>query len=301
MKISVIILNWNNGAETLQCVRSVASWTQLNPDIWMVDNASRDRSGQEVAKQCPTPHYIFSETNRGFAGGNNLAIEEILKRECDAILLLNNDAFILEKNVICLVKALADNPQLGIIGPVIQENDGVRTRLSLGGRDISRHINTRAYARENAVKPAAKDNLLFVDYVPGTVALIKTDVCRAIGLLDEDYFFSGEMSDFCERARNNGYSCAIDTRALAVHQTGRSASVRDTLYLYYTLRNRFLFIRKFRGSQKVYLYSFWCCCGLLMLVRALARFQGKKAMATGLALLDGLRRRYGNQNERVLS
>jgi hypothetical protein len=50
----------------------------------------------------------------------------------------------------------------------------------------------------------------------------------------------------------------------------------------------------------VYLYSFWIFYGILILLGTLARFQGKKARAIAFALIDGIRGKFGNQNDKFL-
>ena len=300
MKIAAVIINWNNPLDTEKCVLSISSWTQLLPSIWVVDNASQDGNRQIYASRYPQVHYIYSGINKGFAGGNNLAIEQIQNQvSSDAILLINNDASISEENIRHLIKSFETEPQLGIVGPIIDEIDGLHRHVSLGGKDISKYVHTRVCAKKNSQNEEKK--LLHVDYVPGTIALIRTNLFCVVGFLDEKYFFSGEMADFCERARQKGFLCAINTNALATHQFDSTSTIRQTLYLYYNLRNRFLFISKFRRAQKSYLYSFWIFYGTLMLILALLKFQGKKAKAIVLALIHGILGKFGNQNDKFLS
>jgi GT2 family glycosyltransferase len=141
----------------------------------------------------------------------------------------------------------------------------------------------------------------FVDYVPGTVLISRAEVFRTVGLLDEDYFFGGELPDLCERARRHGYLSAVDTRGRAFHALSRSSEFRETLYPYYIIRNRFLFIRKFHRVSKIPFYSFWICYSLALSLKVQLGGQPSMAQAVRLGLLDGLRGRFGGQNERVLS
>ena len=86
--------------------------------------------------------------------------------------------------------------------------------------------------------------LLDVDDVPGTVALVRRQVFERVGLLDEAYFFGGEMADLCHRARLCGFRSVTDPGARAQHDLDRSSETRQTLHRYYIVRNRFLFVRK---------------------------------------------------------
>lgn len=302
MKLSVIILNWNRLQETLACIQSVRSWTTLSPEIWVVDNASEDQSRQKIPQEYPEIHFIPSNQNRGFAGGNNLALKQILMQDFDATLLLNNDTVIAEKDVLKMIETLKVHKSLSIVGPLLYSTANDNTPISIAGRDIATHMNTRKYiSKSDLSNLSTKDNLYHVDYVPGSAALIRTELFRSVGLLDEAYFFSGEIADFCERIKKAGYFCAIETSAQAIHPIHSSHPLRSTLYLYYNLRNRFLFIRKFRPQQLFFLSAFWYAVGLAMIIGALARFRFIQARAVWLSLIDGVSKRYGNQNDRVLS
>jgi GT2 family glycosyltransferase len=96
-----------------------------------------------------------------------------------------------------------------------------------------------------------------VDYVPGTVALVARRVFEVAGLLDEDYFFAGEMADLCLRARQLGFRCVADPRARACHDLDRSSAIRERLHAYYVYRNRFLYLRKHYSRRKRWLYPLW--------------------------------------------
>ncbi|MFH1969641.1 MAG: glycosyltransferase family 2 protein [Verrucomicrobiota bacterium] len=308
MNVAVVILNWNQAAATIRCVEAVAAWTQVMPDIWVVDNASQDGSRDLIPKQCPTAHVLASDSNLGFAGGNNLALRRILsryppeRRDRDVVLLLNNDAVIAEDQVQHLLTEFATHPRLGIVGPLLDERRGQEQVFTAGGRDIARHLGTR-HEEKAADLPAliATHRLLDVDYVPGTVALVRAELFRIVGLFDEGYFFSGEMADFCRRAFVKDYACAICTRACAVHEPG--AGARSTLYRYYTLRNRFLYIRKFHPARSgIYPWRALFACGwsavaLAMAARLLIQGRPVEARAAWRALRDGLAGRFGNRNE----
>jgi len=295
MELAIIILNWNAAADTTRCVRTVASWEVLRPTIWVVDNHSTDGSAETISRECPDVHLIRNPANLGFSGGNNRGIAQALSAGDAPILLLNNDAFIEEQDIIRLVDTLQADERLGLIGPLIFDADLKDRLLSAGGRDIGRYVNT--HIREVTTDAPVRQ----VDYVPGTVILIRAEVFRTIGLFDEDYFFSGEVADLCERARQHGYASAIDTRARAFHSLNRSSDLRETLHAYYVFRNRLLFIRKFRHAQRVPLCSFWVLYGLGVSLKAQLQGQSAKARAVRLGLLDGLHGRFGGQNERVLS
>ena len=295
MDLAVIILNWNAVADTVRCARHVAAWKHLRPAIWVVDNGSTDGSAEVISRQCPGVRLVRSPTNLGFAGGNNRGIVEALSEGNAPILLLNNDAFIEEKDVTRLLETLWADERIGFIGPLLFDA-GERDRLlAAGGRDPVRHHHS------HILKLTPGEPVRIVEYVPGTVLLGRSEVFRTVGLLDEDYFFSIEIADLCVRARQHGYVSAVDTRAQAFHALSRSFDIRETLHTYYIIRNRFLFIRKFYPHRKVLLYGFWTLYSLALFLKVRLNGEPATARAVRLGLLDGLCGRFGGQNERVSS
>jgi len=291
LRLGVVILNWNNSDDTLDCLRSIAEW-QPQPAIWIVDNASQD-SGVPIARAFPGVQLIQSPTNRGFAGGNNLALSQAIQAGCACVLLLNNDARLAQSDLERLMSVLESDSTIGVVGPVLRERQPPHRILSAGGRDITRHISS------HEVDLPANHGLKDVAYVPGTVALVRAALLKQIGLLDEEYFFGGEVADLCERAWQAGYRSAIHARSQALHDVGRSSRMRDSLHAYYVIRNRFLFIRKFRSRQRAGLFAMWSLRGMAMAADALLRGNWRRARAIGLGVWHGLTSRYGGRNEQV--
>ncbi|MDM8528127.1 glycosyltransferase family 2 protein [Anaerolineales bacterium HSG24] len=294
--LTILILNWNRADTTLTCLARLTRWQQLQPQIWLVDNASHDDSVNHITTQFPQVQLLASDQNLGFAGGNNLALRQLIPTEAEAsqhdyILLLNNDAEISEMAVSHLSQLLDDDPTIGVVGPVFKDGDRI---TSAGGGDVSRQINTHLKMKTLPTKPYS------VGYVSGTAALFRSSLLQEVGLFDEAYFFSGEMADWCERVKQKGYQTIISPLVEAFHDTDQAGEARQTLYAYYIIRNRFLFIRKFRAKQKYRLYSFWLAYGLALALKSMLRGRWPTSRAVLLALIDALTGRFGGQNQRVM-
>jgi GT2 family glycosyltransferase len=138
-----------------------------------------------------------------------------------------------------------------------------------------------------------------VDYIPGTVFLCRSEVFTKVGLLDEDYFFSGEIADFCRRAQTAGFSMTVMPDLVVYHQIQQQpVQRRDTLYLYYNLRNRFLYVSKHYRNMKWSLYLHWIFRDTRMMVGAFLQGRFSKAGAIFWAIYDGLFGNFGNRNAR---
>ncbi|MCB0191259.1 MAG: glycosyltransferase family 2 protein [Anaerolineae bacterium] len=294
-QLAIVILNWNAADDTLACIRHLTAFKQLQPHIWVVDNASLDGSPDQIAAEFPQVHLIRNATNLGYAAGNNRALAEILERPFDFILLLNNDALIDEANLQQLTDALQQYPEVGIVGPIMHDASAPERFLNAGGQNPVLHLTSHV-SRLSQHAP-----LQLVDYVPGTVMLLRGEVVEKTGLLDERYFFSAEIPDFCRRARQHGYLSAAVTGARAYHTIERSSAYRKALYVYYIIRNRFLFIRKFYPKAKGILFGFWMLYSLALSTKLHLEGQRTTTKAVMMGLSDGIRGRFGGQNERVLA
>jgi GT2 family glycosyltransferase len=120
MKISVIILSFNNYQETTgECLAALAADPEFrNWDVIVVDNAS-DASTQQQLREAkiryPEVNFVFNRQNIGFSAGNNMGIKQAVG---DIFILLNSDAFPMPGMIGRLVDHFAHDELLGMIGPV---------------------------------------------------------------------------------------------------------------------------------------------------------------------------------------
>ena len=286
---AVVFINWNHAGETIRCVNRVLRWRELRPDVLVVDNASepadRDLLAGALAGRA---ELVFNQENGGFAGGSNRGIEKALEKDVGQVALCNYDADFAEETLIRLIDTLARYPEIGAVGPVLREGE----RRFAGGRDIGRFLETRR-SLASSEEPGPP---VVVDYVPGTLIVIRRSVFEQCGLLDEDYFFSGEVADYCRRIRDRGWKCAVN-REVAVNHDVEKSGHRNDLYPYYSFRNRFLFVRKhYRGLKSLGLVVYWS--GLTAAAAGRAGLSGNRLQARALLLAgrDGLLGRWGDRN-----
>src|SRR6266700_7063458 len=90
-RVAVIVLTWNGREDTLLCLESLRSVDYPNWEVLVVDNGSEDGTVDAIHQEHPWVTVVETGANLGFAGGNNVGIQEALKRDAELILLLNND------------------------------------------------------------------------------------------------------------------------------------------------------------------------------------------------------------------
>ena len=293
--LAIIILNWNASADTLSCLAHVNEWHAVTPRVWVVDNASHAADRKALAeglKVSPLNCTLLqNDENLGFAGGTNGGLRAALAAGDAPILLLNNDARIDDADVQQLMTTFQTHPEIGWLGPLLYHGGKLH---SVGRRNPVLHHNSLITALPNAP-------LLKVDFISGSVALVRAELLRKLGLLDDDYFFNTEVADHCHRAREAGYQTVVDCHARAHHDLDRSSSLRSTLYTYYIIRNRFVYVRKRYRLAVLPLTGVWMLYCLLLAAKLWATGQRATAKAVYLGMSDGVSKRWGGQNSRILA
>ena len=277
-------------------------WQKLRPRIIVVDNASAPDDLRQLSQcQHPALKLICNTSNQGFAGGSNRGMEWALRENpTRPILLMNNDAQIDEATLIALLDSLNANPNIGMLGPLLYAPGLPEVLISAGSKDPMWHIHTldKSLTEHDHVTP---NPCKTVDYISGSVALLRAEAVQQVGLLDEAYFFNTEIADWCARARILDWQTGVHLGLKAYHNLHRSSALRSTLYTYYVIRNRVYYVAKHANGWRWPLTAFWT--GYSMALAAKLRLAGHipQAQAVWMGALDGLQQRLGGQNERVLA
>ncbi len=70
----LVVLTWNGKDDTLELLSSLSDSALPNTTVLVVDNASSDGTLEAVRSQHPWVQTIRTESNLGYAGGNNVGI-----------------------------------------------------------------------------------------------------------------------------------------------------------------------------------------------------------------------------------
>lgn len=201
-KVFIIILNYNGVDFLKKTLTSVLQVDYPNLEIVLVDNNSRDGSFEDARRIFPKIVCIKNSENLGFSAGNNIGIEYALERGADYILLLNYDTQVKKDFLTPLVDMLEKDKKIGIASPIILESETPNVWFSGGKIDWLK-------MKTEHLKNNLKENYFHSDYITGCAMIIRKEVFKEIGLLDEDYFLYWEDADFSVRAKKAGYTLAV--------------------------------------------------------------------------------------------
>lgn len=238
--VCIVVLNWNGRSDTLECLASLKKLEYDNYSVVVVDNNSSDDSVKEIHRVYPEITILQSDSNRGYAGGNNIGIRWALDNEFEYVLVLNNDTIVHERLLTELVSVANVVPEAGIYGPNIYFKDRPNILWFSGGRWSSRKLRCFHDGFGKVDNPEFQ-KIKETDYITGCALFIRTDVIRAVGLLDERYFLVYEEVDWCFRARALGYHCVVAPQAKVWHKVSSSfGGASSPLMVYFLARNRLL-------------------------------------------------------------
>ena len=201
---------------------------------------------------------IQNETNRGYAGNNNVALEYVLaKGDSDYIWLLNSDTVIDGDSITNLVEKAAlyqrRGCKVGIIGPKIFHYHGPNLLQGVGGvhkkwSGISHHLGEFEEDRGQYDHERVVDD---IDYIMGAAMFVNTNFVKDVGLLSEDYFLYFEELDWISRGNKRGWTLGFCWDSKVYHKEGGTIGSstkgkdRSVMSDYYSIRNRILFTRKY--------------------------------------------------------
>jgi GT2 family glycosyltransferase len=242
--IAAVVLNYRAADDTLLAVQSLRASRRRPNDIIVVDNDEHGTAQAALSSLAPHIVYMHAPVNLGYSGGMNLGIREALRRGADRVLLVNSDVVLPPDCLERLEEALDSAPSVGIAGPVVvarSDPDRFAT-LGMSYRPASGRMRHVGFGRRVDGRLLAATAP--VDGVAGCVMLVRRDVFDAVGLFDDDYFFSFEDLDFCLRARRAGFSTVLAGLATAHHEGGRSIGARSPRRLYFGARGHLLLARR---------------------------------------------------------
>jgi GT2 family glycosyltransferase len=125
-KVGIVVLNYLNYKDTIECVKSLSDLNYDNYKIVVVDNGSDNESYKVLNNEfnkSSNIHLLNTGENLGYAKGNNYGID-FCRHELntDHVMIINNDTVAKDKE---LLNVLVNNKDKGIVlGPKIINLDG---------------------------------------------------------------------------------------------------------------------------------------------------------------------------------
>lgn len=219
----LVLLSWNHLEETRPCLESLFRTTDVPCRLFIVDNGS-EPPGREflrsVRPQGAVQDVVLlqNDTNEGFPRGMNRGLQA---SRAPSVCLLNNDLVFTPGWLSRMLEVAQQHPELGVLNP----------ESSTFGRYPPRGVSLDAYAQSLDAK---RGLYVEVGMCIGFCMLIRREVLSRIGFLTEEVeriFFEDE--DYCMRAQEAGFRCAVVSSAYvhhAEHRTVKRMGERERIF-----------------------------------------------------------------------
>lgn len=291
MDISVIIVNYNVRDFLSNALASLQKALQeFHSEVIVVDNASDDGSVEMLKKNFPQVRLIVNTENVGFAKANNQALAT---SQGTYLLLINPDTLVQENTIREMVAFFESHPDVGMAGCKILNPDGtlqLACRRSFPTPWIAFTKTFGLSALFPTVKLFARYNLTYlnpdemyeVDALSGSFMMLRREVYKTIGGLDESYFMYGEDLDWCYRVKQAGWKVYYVPVTSIIHYKGEStkrSDIDELKVFYHAMR---LFVRKHHSGSR--LFEWFIYSGIYL--RKFFSDLGRIAQPLSVALLD---------------
>ena len=239
--VSLVTVNFNEPEVTEQLLISINNNSYKNVEIIVVDNGCDRGVESLIESSYPEVKYIKSEENLGFAGGNNLGIEQA---NGAFVFLVNNDTEFTDGLIEHLLARFSTQKDIGVVSPKIRYFNlpGV---IQYAGYSKMNPFTARNKAFGSKEKDEGQcDKAIETPYGHGAALMFKKELIEKVGLLPEVFFLYYEELDWCEQVRRAGYSIWYEPKALIYHKESVSVGKMSAFKTYYLTRNRILFVRR---------------------------------------------------------
>lgn len=247
-KVAIIVLNYNNAEDTLECLKSLEQLTYENYHVLVVDNFSTDDSVKKLQTSAFSFELIESQKNGGYAFGNNLGIKQALNNKFDYVCILNNDVIVEQDFLEKMVAYANEHPEIGVIGPrvCLYEDTNI---LESAGSNVNMNFGkvTRLYHGKKEESVLGK--VIPCDYIGGACMLVRSNVIKEVGFIPEDYFLFYEENEWCLKIKQAGFEVTCFADAKVVHKGSATINKVSGLSEYFMYRNLVVFMKR-NGSLK---------------------------------------------------
>ncbi len=257
--VSIITVNFNQSFVTEELLSSISTTnTYPNIEIIVVDNGSKTNDIPEWQIKYPGIKFIRSEINLGFAGGNNLGIQQATG---EYLFFVNNDTEFTPGLIATLANTLDYFPQIGMISPKIMYFDKPDMIQYAGYTPMNYYTCRNHCIGQFEIDKGQYDNITApTGYIHGAAMMVRREAIEKAGLMAENFFLYYEEFDWCDRIKKAGYEVWADTLAKIYHKESISVGKVSGLKEYFMNRNRILFIRRNAPVQARLFFCVYFVC-----------------------------------------
>ena len=256
MKLSVVILTWNSERHIAACLSSIlesANESFDNYEIFVVDNGSQDKTS-EILEEFAARHQgiiipVYLNKNFGTTRSRNIALKKV---SGDYIAIVDSDVVVARDvfhNLLCSFKEFQS---AGLVVPKLVYPSGIFQKSTDDFPTIISKFRRYFFLKniEQLEGAKKKSHAQLVDYAISAFWLLKKEVIKNVGLLDEKIFYAPEDVDYCLRIWQAGYQIVYVPTCEVVHdarEISRGFQFNKAFWehlkglLYFFMKHRYFF------------------------------------------------------------
>jgi GT2 family glycosyltransferase len=229
IKVSVIIVTWNNEKEIEECLNSLRTQTFKDFNIIVVDNASSDSTTRIVRNKYPEVILLKQQKNLFLTGGNNVGIKYAIDHYSpEYTMVLNPDTKLTKDLIKTLVETADLDPKSGAIGPKVKffnnKNEGLLNSTGIIFDGFAQAYD-RGFLEEDKGQYDAMEEM---NAVCGVCVLYRVKALKEAGLYwDRIKMYLDEL-ELSIRLRKKGWKIIYNPNALLYHSYMASSDHNKT-------------------------------------------------------------------------
>jgi N-acetylglucosaminyl-diphospho-decaprenol L-rhamnosyltransferase len=279
--VQISLVNTDNAELLRRCLASLpAAAGAITWRASVVDNASRDGSGEVVRREFPWARLVENPRRLGFSANHNQVIGDVVSHDSARYVLVLNEDTELEPGSLEELVSFADREDgLGAAGPRLVEKDGREQVSYFRFPTVLDHF-------WSTLRPGRPPRHAETEgWLNGSCLLLRTEALRRIGPLDSRFFIFFEDTDLGLRLHRAGWRSAVCGSSRVVHHGHQTVSQSGvgTQMERQMLRSRYLYFHKHHGRQTA--------AAVVALVRMALGLRAAKAFLAGSIRGDGRERR----------
>jgi len=220
-------------------------------------------SPRAIASEFPQVEQLRAPMKLGYCRAYNRMMARSAGRY---VLVLDDDTALHPGTIDGMVRFMDAHPEVGIAGCRTVNPDGTYQKTTALMYSIGREL-------VNVVCPSAvwRDGIneavtswKSVGWLNGHFLLVRAEVVRQLGGLDERFYTFQSEADWCLRIRRAGWEVAYVPDFEIMHVGGRTSNVKSYWAHIRAHVNRYYFIRKHYGNAAVHMFRFIMSLGAVL-------------------------------------
>ena len=256
-KIGLVTITYNSEGVLQPFLDCVWKQQYKNFILYVVDNASTDKTLSILKRSNDSRIVVIkNKSNYGVAKANNQGILKAIEEGCDQILIINNDVEFESTLIDTLIKTQKQY-QCSLVSPKMMYFNSPNSIWYAGSWFTKNKGYLPLHRGINELDRGQYDEVLEVDYAPTCCLLVKKQVFKDIGMMDEKYFVYFDDTDFSFRILKDGrHKIVYCPYVKLFHKVGTltksfykdlKSTYRGNFFIKQNTRNHIYFLKKVGG------------------------------------------------------